>query len=170
MPDDFFVLCADYRLAPTAGREPNPLMPSSSKRFTQLLTVVWCISKCPPIWGELKPCAFNSTALHRIRKACDEPLRYPSSNADCCIGLNLISLILPIWNVFSFMGITDFWHKYYHPNYFCGYLLGSIDGWKNGQKNGRWIYLDHAKLSGIIFKDGVIVDTFAITVEDYTGY
>ena len=107
-------------LRPRPGRVPNPLMPSSSKRFTQLLTVVWCISKHPPIWGELKPCAFNSTALHRIRKACDEPLRYPSSNADCCIGFNLISLILPIWNVFSFMDITDFGHKYYHSNCFCG--------------------------------------------------
>ena len=59
--------------------------------------------------------------------------------------------------------------RYYDSNKNT-YLLGSIDGWKNGQKNGRWIYLDHAKLSGIIFKDGVIVDTFAITVEDYTGY
>ena len=59
--------------------------------------------------------------------------------------------------------------RYYDSNKNT-YLLGSIDGWKNGQKNGRWIYLDHAKLSGIIFKDGMIVDTFAITVEDYTGY
>ena len=107
-------------LRPRPGRVFSPLIPSSSKRLTQLLTVVWFISRRSPIWGELKPCDFNSTALHRIRKACDEPLRYPYSNADRCIGLNCISLILPIWNVCSFMSITDFGHKHYHLNYFCG--------------------------------------------------
>ncbi len=107
-------------LRPRTGRVFRPLIPSSSKRLAQLLTVVWCISKRSPIGGELRPCDFNNTALQCIRKACDEPLRYPSSNADYCIGLNFISVILPIWNVFSFMGITDFWHKHYHSNYFCG--------------------------------------------------
>ena len=64
-------------LRPRPGLVASPLMPSASKRFTQLLTVVRFMSKRSPICGELKPCAFNSTALHRIRKACDEPLRYP---------------------------------------------------------------------------------------------
>lgn len=89
-------------LRPRPGRVFKPLMPSASKRFTQLLTVAWFISKRSPIWEELSPCAFNCTALHRMRNACDGPLRNPSSNADCCIGLNFISLILPIWNVSSY--------------------------------------------------------------------
>lgn len=72
-------------------------------------------------------------------------------------------MILSLQNIRNIVhnGDTFYCTKYYDRNNNI-YLLGSIDGWKNGQKNGRWIYLDHARLSGIIFKDGVIVDTFAI--------
>lgn len=106
-------------LRPRPGLVASPLMPSASKRFTQLLTVVRFMSKRSPICGELN-CAFNSTTLHRIRKACDEPLRYPFSNADRCIGVNFIPLILPIWSVFLFVGITEFGLKHYRSNYFYG--------------------------------------------------
>lgn len=83
-------------LRPRPGLVSSPSMPSDSKRLTHLLTDTWCISKCLPTLGELKPCAFRSTALHRIRKECDAPLRYPFSNAACCIGVNSNVLIFPI--------------------------------------------------------------------------
>lgn len=103
-------------LRPCPGRVSRPLRPSDKKRFTQLLIETWCISSCSPICGELNPCAFSSTALHRIRKACDEPLRYPSSSADCCTGANSSFLILPIWKDLSYIDITDFCCKYYNLN------------------------------------------------------
>lgn len=83
-------------LRPRPGRVSSPVMPSDSNRFTQLLTDTWFISSCSPTLGELMPCAFKSTALHRIRKACDEPLRYPFSSEDFCAGVNSNFLILPI--------------------------------------------------------------------------
>lgn len=104
-------------LRPQSERVSNPLIPSDSKRFTQLLTDAWFISNCRPIWGELKPCAFSSTALHRIRKACDAPLRYPFSNAVSCIGVNSGVLILPIRRKVSFITITEKRIKHYHINY-----------------------------------------------------
>ena len=84
-------------LRPRPGLVFRPSMPSVWKRFTQLLTDTWCISNCSPIFGELKPCAFRSTALHRIRKACEVPLRYPFSKAFYCFDVNSIFLILPMW-------------------------------------------------------------------------
>lgn len=95
-------------LRPRPGRVSRPLRPSAKKRITQLLTETWCISNCSPICGELKPCAFNRTALQRIRNACEEPWRYPFSNAFCCIGVNSIFVILPIWIKVSYIDTTDF--------------------------------------------------------------
>lgn len=44
-------------------------------------------------------------------------------------------------------------------------LLGGE--WKNGLKQGSWIYVDESgKMSGIIFKDGVIIDTFKVKILD----
>lgn len=88
-------------LRPRPERVSNPLIPSDSKRFIQLLTDNWFISSCRPIWGELNPCAFRSTVLHRIRKACDAPLRYPFFNAVSCIGVNSSVLILPIFYYYN---------------------------------------------------------------------
>lgn len=106
-------------LRPRPGRVLSPSIPSAWNRFTQLLTDTWCISSCSPILGELRPCAFNNTALHRILKACDVPLRNPFSSAACCTEVNSNFLILPMRREMSFMGITNFRAKHYNLNYFC---------------------------------------------------
>lgn len=56
--------------------------------------------------------------------------------------------------------------KLYGNTYNCSInLLGGK--WKNGLKQGSWFYVDESgKMSGIIFKDGVIIDTFKIKVMD----
>lgn len=52
--------------------------------------------------------------------------------------------------------------KLYGNTYNCSINL--IGGkWENGMKQGSWFYVDESgKMSGIIFKDGVIIDTFKV--------
>jgi|GEM_PF-6283283 len=39
--------------------------------------------------------------------------------------------------------------------------------WKNGLKHGKWIYADSSgKLSGLVFKDGVVCGSYPIIIED----
>ena len=83
-------------LRPRPERVCNPLIPNCSKRFTHELTDICDISVCSPISWLERPFDFKSTARQRIRKQWEQPLRKPSSNAKCCVSVNISILILPI--------------------------------------------------------------------------
>lgn len=107
----FFMLCLSFSIAlrtassseqsmigfrPRPGRVSSPLIPSTSKRFTQELTDIWVISVCSPTCFEVRPVDFRSTARHRMRYAWLLPLRKPSSSCRRCWSVSCITLIFAI--------------------------------------------------------------------------
>ena len=73
----FFTLCLSFSMALRTdssseqsfigfqlrpGRVSSPLIPSVSKRFSQELTDIWVMSVCTPIYSEVRPADFRSTA------------------------------------------------------------------------------------------------------------
>ena len=107
----FFTLCLSFSMAfrtaasseqsmiglrPRPGRVSKPLMPSTSKRFTQELTDIWVISVCSPTCFEVKPVDFSNIARQRIRYAWLLPWRKPFSSCRRCWSVSCITLIFAI--------------------------------------------------------------------------